>query len=136
MNSPSLPPPLPPGPECYCTVCGTEAPTKQVMFFQHIGAIILMFNRHIKGRMCRSCINGYFAKYTAITACVGWWGMISFFLTPFLLLNNLIRYLFCLGLKPGPHAPATGTAPAILALLLGVGALTVVAGLVTVALNR
>lgn len=136
MNSPSLPPPLPPGPECCCTVCGMEAPTKQVMFFQHIGAVILMFNRHIKGRMCRSCINGYFAKYTAITACLGWWGMISVILTPFLLLHNLVRYLFCLGLKSAPHTPASGTVPAILVLFLAGGALSVLAGIVTMALNR
>ena len=136
MSIPGIPPPLPSGPECYCTVCGLEAPTKKVMFFQHIGAVILMFNRHIKGRMCRSCINEYFTKYTVITTFLGWWGMISFFLTPFLLLHNLVRYLFCLGLQPAPHTAASGTAPAIVVFLVAGGALTVLAGVVAMAINR
>lgn len=135
MIPPSLPPPLPSSLECYCTVCGTEGATKQVMFFQHIGAVVLMFNRHIKGRLCRNCINEYFATYTVMTTFLGWWGMISFFLTPLVLLHNFIRYLFCLGLKPAPHTPASGTVPAFLVLFLAGGALTVLAGLVVMVLR-
>jgi hypothetical protein len=36
------------------------------------------------------------------TLVLGWWGVISFIITPFLILNNLIRYLLCLGMEPVP----------------------------------
>jgi hypothetical protein len=31
---------------------------------------------------------------------LGWWGTISFIVTPFFLLNNVARYLFCLPMPP------------------------------------
>jgi len=95
-----------------------------------------MFHSRIKGRLCRSCINEHFTKMTAMTTFLGWWGMISFILTPFLLLNNVIRYLFCLGLKPAPRAPATGTASAILVLVVAGMALAVVAATLVVGVVR
>jgi hypothetical protein len=33
---------------------------------------------------------------------LGWWGVISFIITPFLILNNVIRYVLSLGLEPVP----------------------------------
>jgi hypothetical protein len=39
---------------------------------------------------------------TAVTFFVGWWGIISFIVTPFILLNNIVRYLFCLRMAPTP----------------------------------
>lgn len=134
MIPPSIPPPLPPSfppppaldPAGHCGGRGTVGPTKQVTFFQHIGAVVLMFNRHISGRLCRNCINEHFTTYTAITAVAGWWGMLSCIITPFVLLNNVIRYVFCLGLKPAANIPENKTVPAILELLLACGALAVV----------
>jgi hypothetical protein len=37
---------------------------------------------------------------TATTLFFGWWGTISFLVTPFFLLNNVSRYLLCLGMPP------------------------------------
>ncbi|WP_410971682.1 hypothetical protein, partial [Salmonella sp. SAL4437] len=37
---------------------------------------------------------------------LGWWGFISFFVTPLVLLNNIGRYLLCLGMAP-PARPGT-----------------------------
>jgi hypothetical protein len=39
---------------------------------------------------------------TGTTSLLGWWGIISFIVTPFFLLNNIGRYLFCLGMSPVP----------------------------------
>ena len=47
----------------------------------------------IEGDLCRPCINRYFRSYTLTTLFLGWWGVISIVLTPFILLNNLLRYL-------------------------------------------
>jgi hypothetical protein len=43
---------------------------------------------------------------TLVSLLLGWWGVISFLLNPFFILNNLIRYLLCLGMKPPSQSPA------------------------------
>jgi len=90
-----------------CQACGRFAPTKKVLFVQHIGAIILMFHKRIGGEMCRGCIDQYFWQYTLTTLCLGWWGMASLFITPCVLVYNVVRYLFTLGMeREGKRAPA------------------------------
>ncbi len=88
-----------------CQSCWTQAPTKYVEFYQNIGVIIMRFHKSIKGNLCKSCINKYFWEFTAINALLGWWGVISFIVTPFFILNNVIRYLGSLGMESNPNAP-------------------------------
>jgi len=126
-NPPPLPPPLSQDFGTCCQGCQTYGPTKQVMFFQHIGAVVMMFNRHVKAQLCRNCVNEHFAKTTLVTSFFGWWGMISFFLTPIFLLHNVVRYLFCLGLKPVDEDTQQGMGLAIIAILVAVGALSLLA---------
>lgn len=133
MSAP-IPPPLPDYATC-CQGCQTFGPVKQVMFFQHIGAIVLMFNRHIKGQLCRNCVNEQFAKTTLVTSFLGWWGMISFFLTPIFLLHNVVRYLFCLGLKPVDEGAHRGLGLALVAAVIAVGALSLLAFIVSQVLH-
>lgn len=83
-----------------CQDCGVEAATKHVSFHQNIGAFIVHFPSSIKGRLCKSCIHKHFWKMTGTTFFLGWWGTISFCITPFFLLNNIGRYLFCVGMPP------------------------------------
>lgn len=82
-----------------CQVCGADAPTKQVEFHQNVGALVRRFERSIKGRLCRKCINEFFWKYTLTTLAVGWLGTISFFVAPIYILMNIFNYLGSLGLK-------------------------------------
>jgi hypothetical protein len=82
----------------YCQSCGAAAPTKYVEFYQNIGLVLLRLHNSVKGRLCRSCIRKYFWEYTLITAVAGWWGVISFFVTPCFLVNNTVQYLLCLGM--------------------------------------
>jgi HEAT repeat protein len=82
-----------------CKCCGMEAPTKYVEFYQTIGALVVRYHKQVKGNLCKSCINKYFWRFTLINLTLGWWGIISFVLTPFLILNNLIYYLGTLKLK-------------------------------------
>ncbi|HXZ87996.1 MAG TPA: hypothetical protein VEF07_05460 [Candidatus Binataceae bacterium] len=88
-----------------CQNCGIEAPTKHVVFFQNIGALVVRFHRKIDAELCKPCINKYFLSYTGITAVLGWWGVISFFATIIFLINNIARYLGTLSL-PKPAAGA------------------------------
>lgn len=89
-----------------CQSCGIEAPCKYTEFYQNIGAFVLRFHSSVKGNLCKNCIHKHFWKTTAINATLGWWGVISFVVTPFFMLNNIIRYIAAAGLKPVPPGAA------------------------------
>lgn len=84
-----------------------EAPTRKVQFHKHTGMLIMMQHGQFGGNLCKRCIGKYFTKFTGWTAVAGWWGMISFFITPCVLLWNTGLYLSTLGLP----APAPGAEP-------------------------
>lgn len=86
----------------FCQCCGIEAPTKKTAFFQNIGALVMRFSQSVEGNLCKNCIHKNFWKMTLTTLFLGWWGMISFIITPFLLLNNIGRYLMALPMPPVP----------------------------------
>jgi hypothetical protein len=83
-----------------CQACGVEATTRYVSFHQNIGVLVVRFSKSIEGRLCKSCIHKHFWSLTGTTFVLGWWGTISFIITPFLLLNNVVRYALCLGMPP------------------------------------
>jgi hypothetical protein len=91
-----------------CQSCGVEAPTKYVAFYQNIGALVMRFSKSIEGNLCKSCIHKHFWTMTPITLLIGWLGTISVIIAPFLVLNNIFRYLFCLTMSP---VPAGAVAP-------------------------
>jgi hypothetical protein len=98
------------GKSMICQVCGVEAPTKYVAFYQNIGALLMRFSKSIEGNLCKSCIHKHYWGMTGTTFFLGWWGTISVIITPFLILNNTGRYLFCLGM---PRVPEGATAPVL-----------------------
>jgi hypothetical protein len=49
--------------------------------------------KKVEGEFCRPCIGKYFRSYTLTTLFLGWWGAISFIVTPFILINNVYHYL-------------------------------------------
>ena len=83
-----------------CQSCGVAAPTKYVEFYQNIGALVMRFSSSVKGELCRACIQRHFLKLTGTTLALGWWGIISLVITPFILANNIYRYVGSLGLEP------------------------------------
>jgi len=85
-----------------CQSCGLEAPTRKVFFMQHIGAVVLFFHKRIGGQFCRNCVNKYFAEFTLKTFFLGWWGVISFFATPIVLIVNIVNYFRAWTLAPVP----------------------------------
>jgi hypothetical protein len=92
-----------------CQTCGCEAQTKYVEFYQNIGALVMRFTSSVKGNLCKRCINKHFMNTTLITAAVGWFGMISFCVTPFIILNNIVRFCGTIGMELGPVAPPRTT---------------------------
>jgi hypothetical protein len=75
-----------------------------VQFFWLIGAVIVFHFRWTGGNLCTACIHKVFWEYTLITLGLGWWGWLSFLLTPLVLLHNVIRYAWCLGMPRAPQA--------------------------------
>jgi hypothetical protein len=85
-----------------CQDCGRRAPTKYVEFYQNIGVLIMRFTRTVRGNLCRDCIDKHFWSLTGMTLILGWWGVVSFIITPFILLNNIARYIGVLRLARAP----------------------------------
>ncbi len=77
----------------YCQVCGKYAQTKYVQYYQNIGVLFVRFSKQVKGNLCKDCSSKIFWSFTTTTLFLGWWGVISFFFTLFILPNNLIQYL-------------------------------------------
>lgn len=77
----------------YCQSCGAREPTHKVFFVQHIGVVIVFFHKRIGGSFCRRCVNKYFSEYFFTTLFLGWWGAISIFATPVVLIIDLVNYI-------------------------------------------
>lgn len=95
----------------YCQSCFLPAETKYVEFHENIGMVFMRQHRAVKGNLCKSCIDYYFWNLTGKTMLLGWWGIISFIVTPFILLNNLFRFIFTTGMKKPPLKIAPSPTP-------------------------
>ena len=76
-----------------------------VSFHQNIGMLVTRQERELKGELCRRCSKSTFLSYTLTTLFLGWWGIISFCVTPFMILGNIFSYVRCLSL-PEPTISA------------------------------
>lgn len=74
-----------------CEFCGTRAPVTAVVFRQNTGMLVFRQTRTWEGHACRDCGKAIFRRATLHTALLGWWGTISFFLTPVLLVLNVVH---------------------------------------------
>jgi hypothetical protein len=72
-----------------CEACGAQGPVLTVRYLQNTGMLIMRQSRTVAGELCRGCSGSTFTRMTLHTFFLGWWGMISFVLTPIFLLNNL-----------------------------------------------
>ncbi len=72
-----------------CEVWGC-APAAYATFRRHQGLILLMRFRSTSGQFCRNCGVEVFRSMTAATLVQGWWGFLSFFVTPVVVLANLV----------------------------------------------
>jgi hypothetical protein len=86
-----------------CESCGRSNSTLPATLYQNIGMIAVFRYRTLKGTFCKLCITHYFWEYTLVTVALGWWGVISFFLTPLMLVNNLFYFLRAQLGQPQPN---------------------------------
>jgi hypothetical protein len=89
-----------------CDACGTHAPLANVTFRQNTGMLVMRQSRTYEGDMCKSCARSYFWKATVHTMFLGWWGTISFILTPIFIATNIANCFKTVGLdgKAQPNA--------------------------------
>jgi hypothetical protein len=57
----------------------------------------------VKGNVCPACAKKHFQELTLTRLFGGWWGVISFLMTPFILVNNVVQYV---SYKPGSRIDA------------------------------
>lgn len=101
-----------------CELCGLQAPTKRVDLYQNIGMVVSRSHSEINGNLCRRCIKKYFKSYTLTTLFLGWWGLISVIVTPFMLIFNIVSYLRTLSL-PEPDISAMDSPLATVGIVTG-----------------
>jgi hypothetical protein len=75
-----------------CEYCHRPAPPKYVAFGCNIGLIFTRISKSVSGQLCKDCIRRFFWEYTLTTLFAGWWGVISFFRTLFVLPANIIEF--------------------------------------------
>ena len=92
--------------------------------------LVLRSHKSIKGYLCKECISSNFWSFTLTTVILGWWGVISFIVTPFMLINNIFRYLSSFGMEKSTPQPKKKMKVALPALPKGVGWILIIATLV------
>ena len=83
----------------YCQSCGEFTQTRPVIFRQNVGAFFRRFYRRLEGNLCADCVEKYFWQFSGVTLLFGWWGIISFVLTPLFLIGNLYYFLRALPIR-------------------------------------
>lgn len=83
-----------------CEACDRGGrPLRHAKFMKNMGLLVARREGSIEGNLCKQCINKYFISYTLTDLFLGWWGFVSFLVTPFFILNNIWYFLASLGMK-------------------------------------
>jgi hypothetical protein len=82
-----------------CEACRVRPARRYVVYREIMGAFIVFFTTTVRGDLCQTCIHRLFWRVTIVTLLLGWWGVISFFLTPVFVFLNLLYYIGLLGME-------------------------------------
>jgi hypothetical protein len=123
----------PVGTTANCLLCRRTGPVRQVAFRQNVGVILLRFAKKVEGRLCRRCMESTFGEMTLTTFFAGWWGIISFFVTPFILLSNILEYSNAIRSPEMRSVPSSGKGRQAILAMAGATALVMVMGFSLVA---
>lgn len=80
-----------------CEACGVQPARRFVCFYQNIGLLLFRLQSSVRGDFCSACIHKHFWTVNLVNLVCGWWGILSFFITPIFILGNLLYYLGLLG---------------------------------------
>jgi hypothetical protein len=76
-----------------CELCGkTPASERRVSFSRNVGMLVQRREYRVIAHMCGPCLHGNFCRFSLLNLCLGWWGMISLFLTPIFAVVNVCQY--------------------------------------------
>jgi hypothetical protein len=98
-----------------CERCFQASPTTYVEMHYNVGMLFMRQEYVTSGELCRSCVHRVFADHTLRNLTLGWWGMISFFMTWYFLISNTAQYfgaLSALG-ESGPRRTGQGPSPTV-----------------------
>ncbi len=76
-----------------CDLCYQSEPTAYVELHHNVGMLFLRQSYTTQGELCRSCLGQTFWHHTLRNLTLGWWGTISFFMTWYFLVSNLLTYV-------------------------------------------
>ncbi|MFD3515989.1 hypothetical protein [Streptomyces sp. NPDC058657] len=79
----------PPEPQPGCEVCGAR-PAAGVTVRSHQGMVVIMRTVTRRAVYCRTCGLAVYRQLTSSTLVTGWWGFFSLFVTPFVVLGNVL----------------------------------------------
>ncbi|MFI0976109.1 hypothetical protein ACH4SP_03665 [Streptomyces sp. NPDC021093] len=94
--------PGPAGPQAGCEVCGAQ-PATSVTVRSHQGMVVIMRTVTRRGVLCRTCGLAVYRQMTSSTLVTGWWGLFSLFVTPFVVLANVLGARAALRRLPEPY---------------------------------
>jgi hypothetical protein len=89
-----------------CVACGERAPTRDVIFYSNIGLLAMRLTWTHEGQTCSPCIHSTYWRYTLTTLAVGWLGIVSLIMTPFIIIGNTFVYCttwFTVPTEPEPE---------------------------------
>ena len=75
-----------------CEECNQTGTTTSVRFYSVIGMLIVSRTFAVSKQMCKGCAAEKFTEYTLTSLLLGWWGVLSFIATPFVVVHNLAAY--------------------------------------------
>jgi hypothetical protein len=78
-----------------------------VSLHQNVGMLVARRSTQVSGMLCKVCLQRKALAMTGTTLVAGWWGSISFFVTPLMILNNLTYLAMSLGMPPPLRGAAT-----------------------------
>lgn len=89
-----------------CDLCNQYEPTVYVELQHNVGMLLMRQVHMTRGELCRGCLNKRFWHHTLCNLTLGWWGTISFFMTWYFLVSNVLTYVKARGeLGPARAAP-------------------------------
>lgn len=106
------------GTEDGCQRCGAQVATNRVHLRQNIGLLVTRLVSRAEGYLCKACIRDVGFRYTLMTMFFGWWGVISFFVTLYILPSNTWQIFSARNLPEVPGRPRP-TGLYVVMLLLG-----------------
>ncbi len=75
-----------------CQACGGARPTAHVSFHRNVGMLLLRRTYKLEGNLCKPCVRKHFSQFMMKNLLFGWWGTISFFITPIHAIQNVASY--------------------------------------------